>query len=208
MWSVARRNVYWQQAGVPIVRQEYTLITVWLALEREDKRCFTRSQTHQSVAELVVTKCAVLVTVRVPFAVEDKMVNENPVNPVRVLVEEPNLMILAKAPDSGFDFQIFGILVSLGSLAVVVAWSHHHHTVTTLGQSDWECTADISQTSRLRPWGSFRRNEDDVPESLGLIHWRVRTVVDQVGDGSCRHRCCHTVVLSHNRVLLQKCNLS
>lgn len=99
MWSVARRNVYWQQAGVPIVRQEYTLITVWLALEREDKRCFTRSQTHQSVAELVVTKCAVLVTVRVPFAVEDKMVNENPVNPVRVLVEEPNLMILAKAPD-------------------------------------------------------------------------------------------------------------
>mmetsp|Transcript_26827 Transcript_26827/g.63645 ORF Transcript_26827/g.63645 Transcript_26827/m.63645 type:complete len:640 (-) Transcript_26827:186-2105(-) len=164
---------------VPVVGHKHALVPVreagrapvfvspYVKVERRLAGC----EGQEAEAELVVPKGAGLVAVRVARAVEARVVDEDKVDPVGVLVEVPHGLVAAHAEVERHPrARVLRLAVAGVRDAVEVPRGDDHDAVPALGEGHREGASDVGETAGFAPRGDLGGDEDDVHDVLrGLL---------------------------------------
>lgn len=97
--AVLAREQRRHEPGVPVVGDEHDVLPVREPAEPEHQRRLARRVVQQRVAEEVVAEGAVVIAVGVARSLVRRVVHEDPVDAVFVLVEEAHVVLLAEDAD-------------------------------------------------------------------------------------------------------------
>ena len=151
--SVLGGEVDRNECGLPVVGHECHILPVELSIDRAHERKLARCKVEQSEAELVVSKDAISVSIRIAHSsvrpVPDK--DEVDVVPNRMVVSHGLLVI--KAPDHLLDASVDGIRI------LPIARGDDSDTVPSSGQGFGKRATDVCESSCFTPGGDFARDE-------------------------------------------------